>query len=118
MSIDLSIMPRDHGRDKGVLFSLIQDKQVIATAEIWHTQLPSPILEKVFVKKEARRHGLWMFLLEKRLTWLQENTTATTVEAYIPKDCPIIKPLQMNGFSFKHDDPDEEMRWMVKQLKI
>ena len=118
MSIDLSILPRKHGRDCSVLFSLIQDNNVIAVAEIWHTQSQSPVLEKSFVQEKARRNGLWRFLLEKRLTWLQEHTEAVTVQAYVPKGSPITDKLKNNGFAFADKDENADNRWMIKQLKI
>jgi len=119
MSIDLSTLEREHGRNKSVLFTLIQDgKKTIASAEIWNSNGIHPTLSKAFVEKESREHGLWKFLLEKRLLWLQENSSALIVEAYVPSNSPIIKHLKMNGFGFKDKDESEEERWMVKQLKI
>ena len=118
MSIDLSTLERKHGRDHSVLFTLIQDKKVIAVAEIWHTQGLNPILSKAFVEERARRHGLWRFLLEKRLLWLQEHSKAETVQACVPANSPIIPEMEMNRFLFRDADTDEEYRWMVKQLKI
>ena len=118
MSIDLSTLERKHGRDHSVLFTLIQDKKVIASAEIWNSNGGKPSLIRSFVKEEARRHGLWKFLLEKRLLWLQDHSKAVTVETYITSNSVIVSHLKMNGFKFKDKDDNEPERWMVKQLKI
>ncbi len=119
MSIDLSTLPRQHGRSHSVLFTLIQDgKHTVASAEIWNSNGRVPALAKAFVQEEAREHGLWKYLLEARLKWLQDHTTALTVETYVPTNSPIIPHLKLNGFGFKDNDEEEEERWMVKQLKV
>jgi len=118
MSIDLSTLPRTHGRDKSILFTLIQEKQVIASSEIWHIQGLNPVLERSFVKEEARRHGLWRFMLEKRLTWIQDYTEAVTVRLYVDKNSVLIKPLKGYGFAFTGESNDEGFEWMVKQLRV
>ena len=118
MSIDMSTIECCHGREKKMVFTLLQGKEILAVAEIWHTQGLKPILEKIFVKEKARRRGFWRYLMERQLKWLQENSNAQTVQLYIDENSPIINALKGYGFQFTGEANEDDGLWMVKQLKI